>query len=135
MDIGRIAVLLGLIALFGCAGTTVTVPEPPKQAMNDTLIVPKSRIGPAALGMTEANLFEWLGNPDQVIRGDGGRMTYRYDGRGLYLVFERGRAVSVQARSSRYRTADGISVGTPELKVRAAWGQPTQSASLRDAGL
>lgn len=129
---GRVASLLWLGALLGCAGTSPSLPEPPKEAIRDGLIVPRVRIGEAALGMSEADLLRWLGTPTATFRGDGSNVSYRYEGKGLFIRFEGGRATSIQAFGGNFRTADGIGVGTPELKVRVAWGPPTKSTSLHE---
>lgn len=124
----RNVVVIALVtsALLGCAGTNL--PDPPKAPIRDNLIVPRVRIGEAAVGMTEAQLLQWLGTPSRSIQGSGGEMWYWYETKGLFLEFERGRAVRIEATSgSSYRTADGIGAGTPEIKARATWGQPTKS--------
>ncbi len=124
--------MLVLGFLCGCAGMQAPPPEPPNAAIHDNLIVPRVRIGEAALGMSEANLLEWLGTPSQTIRGGGSDVWYEYSSKGLGIGFTAGRARTVQTTTSSHRTADGISVGTPELKVRATWGQPTMSADFHE---
>lgn len=120
-----------LVALAGCAGTPV-VPEPPKEPIRDNLIVPRVRIGEAALGMSEANLLQWLGTPSNTLRSSSSYVWYEYSSKGLGIGFTAGRATTVRTTTSSHRTADGISVGTPELRVRATWGQPTMSADYHE---
>ncbi|MGQ0547922.1 MAG: hypothetical protein ACT4P3_21755 [Betaproteobacteria bacterium] len=126
-----LVVAVATAAFVGCAGRQL--PDPPKEPIRDDLIVPKVRIGEAALGMTESQVLQWLGTPNDTIRGDGSRIWYRYDRKGLFVGVEGGRVVQVEAMTgSSYRSADGIGPGTPELKVRAAWGQPTKSVSMHE---
>lgn len=120
---------LALVAavLGGCAG--VSLPDPPKEAIRDTLIVPKVRIGPAALGMTEANMLAWLGEPDRTV-GSGNRVHYWYERSGSWIGFERGRAVRISASKGSFATSDGISFGTSEVKLRSTLGRPIKSREL-----
>lgn len=104
-----------LMVLSGCA----TIPQPPAEPIDDNLIVPKSRIGKLALGISEATLLQWMGTPDKSL-GD----LYHYRSGDLDLAFEGGKLASVKTRSARFATAEGIAVGAPEIKLRATWGAP-----------
>lgn len=121
---------VAVVALGGCAGS-VTLPEPPKEAMRDTLIVPRVRVGPAALGMTEANMLEWLGEPEGTLGSATDTPGYMHESRGLTVWFnKRGRASLITVSNSRYATADGISVGASIAKLRTAWGPPVKRKEL-----
>lgn len=131
---------LGLLA--GCAGGP-PIPEPPAEPIDDNRIVPYSRIGKLALGMSEATLFKLMGEPsethcigtkttDGVVYQCEGDNSYRYGD--LWVHFKKGKVYSISTLSGRFATADGISVGSPELKVRAAWGQPTRMREMGPCG-
>lgn len=108
------------VVLGGCA----SMPEPPAKPIYDSAVVPGVRIGPAALGMTEANMLQWLGEPSKTNSYGNRDNQYIYADRGLWIGFEGGRAEGIAASQSRYATSDGISVGASELKLRTTWGQP-----------
>lgn len=133
---------IALCVLTACAGT---MPTPPAEPIDDTQIVPYSRIGKLALGMTEAMLFKAMGEPEKThcigtkklseatyaCEGDN---TYVYQGGTLFIGFSKGRAYYVETTSSRYATADGVSVGASDLRMRAAWGTPTKTRELGPCG-
>lgn len=118
----KIALILMLGTLAGCAGT-------PKEPIRDNLIVPRVRIGEAALGMTEANLLKWIGTPTKTYSYRGSDNQYLY-AKGLWVGFSGGKASGIAVMAGPYRTADGIGIGTPELQMRGAWGTPTKQQEL-----
>jgi hypothetical protein len=137
-----IAISLAATALIlaGCASGP-TFPETPKQPIQDSRIVPSVRIGSAVLGMTEANLLDWLGQPNGSIFGSGpifrftdGDVQYAYDNLGLSMRFEAGKAIIITTTNSRYASADGVSVGSNELELRARWGNPTWADRVESCG-
>lgn len=125
--------IVAVITLGGCAGGP-TLPDPPKAAIHDTLIVPRVRIGPAALGMTEANMLDWLGEPTKTVEYGARDNQYVYEDKGLLIGFSRGKAMRVAVSKRPYATSDGISIGTSELKLRTTWGQPTKRRLMTSGG-
>lgn len=125
------AVFVLLTAAAGCASK---MPMPPAEPIDDTQIVPYSRIGKLALGMTEAQLLKWMGEPEKTLRLSATDNFYYYDGGRLHVRFENGRADYVATLNSRYASNDGISVGASDLRMRAVWGSPTRTRSLGPCG-
>lgn len=125
------ALVGALLVLAGCAAT---IPEPPKEPIRDQRIVPYSRIGEAALGMTEAQLLQWIGTPSNTYEYGQRDNQYVFAGRGLWVGFSGGKASGITANRGSYRTTDGIGLGSPELEMRVAWGRPTRQRNLGPCG-
>jgi len=127
--------LLLAVLVVGCAAMDrrVTMPPPGCSPNNDTLLVSGCRIGPVALGMTEAELLKFVGPParSRAYEDVNGSM-YSYDDLELWAKVINGRVseisigiVSRVGGLSRYATAEGIRLGSTELEVRAKMGQPS----------
>jgi hypothetical protein len=125
---------IALLLLTACGNS---LPRPTAK-IDDTQIIPYARIGEFALGMTEAQMLDWAGEPKRTScigtkqLSDGsyaceGDNSYFYDD--MRADFENGRAYSIETTSSRYATADGVSVGDSDLRLRAAWGPPVKTRS------
>jgi hypothetical protein len=94
-------------------------------AVHDNLIVPGERVGPVFFGMTEAQLYQKMGNPDQSGPMDNGA-----------TIFYVWRDISVDVHTSThtvfligvsgpsYATAEGVSTGTSELALKSKLGPP-----------
>jgi len=129
-------VLLSFIvaAVSGCAGgetRSISAPLPGCATANDTLIVPGCRIGPIAVGMTEADLLRAIGSPERsspLGSHQGVSVTiYEYEGRGLRAWVRGDRVNEVWTSDARYATEKGVKVGSSELELRVALGQPSWS--------
>lgn len=121
----------GLVAmsvlLAACAGT---MPAPPAAPTRDSRVVPNVRIGAAQIGMTEAQMLEWFGEPTRTHRiNDRGDHQYFYGSPGdsLEVAFKQGRAYSISTSQSRYTTAEGVGVGASTLKLKATYGSPSRT--------
>jgi hypothetical protein len=96
-------------------------------------------IGSVRLGMTEAQVRRVLGRPTAVIRrntGFGGvRLELQFN-EAEYTVVLRRRAgrlqvVAVSTILARERTREGLGVGSPERRVRSAYGRRLRCEPLR----
>jgi hypothetical protein len=130
--------LLALVA--SCS--TVSEPPPrqlPTEPVRDNLIVSFVRIGPAALGMTEAQMLQWLGEPTRTFNLGTAHPGYMYghggpDGYQYYVHVENGRASRISTTKRQYETSEGIGVGSAELKARVAFGKPVKQQTHNRCG-
>ena len=134
INLGFMSLLL--LSLAGCAnmdpGVSLTAADVDRlMAVNDHLIVPGERIGPVFIGMTEAQLYQKLGNPSTTTRGnDGTWVRYEYDSLVLGIqvnpsthkvnyvdnYFFGGARGDV--KDFPYSTSEGITVGSSELQIQ-----------------
>ena len=137
-----------LLALVVCATACGSSPKPiahpppviPPQF--DGTIVMGHRIGPASLGMTEAQLVEYLGPPSRTAPFDDGSHVYGWAKHELNVVVVDGKVDQVGLEpgeqhlyTERYSTATGIHFGSTELEVKVklgspSWRSPTQDDSM-----
>jgi hypothetical protein len=128
---------LTALVLAACVGSGV--PDVRQSELNtaqlmsvaDSTIVPGVRAGRVFLGMSEEQLYQRLGSPFRSELRDGGESIFYY-----YVDL----TVSVNKATHRvnklyvigplYSTAGGISVGAPELAVKALLGQPVSERPL-----
>lgn len=78
-------------------------------------------IGPAKLGMSEADVKAKLGQPSKVgpIQGPPGSVGYRYRARKLVVVVYGGQVVAIHTWSRAQRTRSGVGVGTSTSEMRS----------------
>lgn len=96
-------------------------------------------IGKVRLGMTEAQVRAALGRPTWVVQtraGFGGVRRELQFGEAAYSVGLRRRvggfrAVAISTILSRERTSEGLGVGSPETRVRRAYGTRLRCEPLR----
>jgi hypothetical protein len=118
--------LASALVLLGCATTDRTVSAAPPSpevvarllAVNDSLVVPGQRIGPVFLGMTEQQLYQKLGAPNETMTGSA-TVNYEYPTLQVcvdattHLVWE------IDTHTSGYSTVEGITLESSGLAVRA----------------
>lgn len=132
-------IVAGLFLVLVAACSTVSAPprQLPTEPVRDTLIVPYVRIGPAALGMTEGQMLQWLGEPTKTFRLGTPTPGYMYEaanGWQYFINVENGRASTISTMQSRYETSEGIGVGSAELKARVTYGHPIKQETLTACG-
>jgi hypothetical protein len=94
--------------------------------VNDKLIVPGERVGPVFFGMTEAQLYQKMGNPNRSFpANDGALIVYEWGDLVANVQLSTHTVVQMQVMGPSYGTAEGVSTGTPELAVKAKLGQPS----------
>jgi hypothetical protein len=125
----------GQLGLVGCSTPLDLegVPPVPATPIYDDLIVPGYRIGPVALGLTEAQLLSIKGAPSKSYEGDTTWYVYQSD-MNVYVRNIGGvrRIVRVNAEDPRYVTKEGLRYGSSLLELKAKMGPPT-SFSAPDA--
>ncbi len=95
------------------------------------LIVPGRAVGPIALGMRIAQVFQYLG-PPQGPEHAGRSGKFFWPGRGVTVrVGGDGRVDAVFVESPEYRTAQGIGVGSHRDEVVAVFGPAFQAQEDR----
>lgn len=135
---------LGLLFMLLAGAVTITLLPAAVGAQEDTVIVPGDRIGPYRLGVTGAVLRERLGPPQNVGAGANPLMqsvgwVFGPSGRrwALFALVRRDTdevvALLIQGggESVRFRTAEGVALGT---SLSAAWqlyGEPSFRWLLR----
>jgi hypothetical protein len=94
-------------------------------AINDNLIVPSQRIGPAFLGMTERELYKKLGEPTQTMN-NGPYTLYYYPTVDVSILKSSGTVIQVTASNPAYHTTEGIKVGSSllEMKTKLVFRNP-----------
>ena len=119
------AILAGFAwPLCGGAGSLVQA-----QAQNDHLIVPRERIGGAALGKTTAELIDVLGAPVSVWPGS----VYTYNWRDVSATVTKDGWYATQICTSNpaYATGQGVHTGSSSAAVDNLMGQPRYSRIFR----
>lgn len=92
-------------------------------AQADTLIVPGARMGSIALGMSAKQLLAAAGAPTNADSGDKGAQ-YWWGKTSAAATVRPDAVTTVSTEDPRYRTADGLGVGSSELQIRASLGVP-----------
>src|ERR1700674_4407168 len=93
---------------------------------NDKLIVPGERAGPIFFGMTEAQLYQKMGNPDRSNPANNGALiVYVWGDLVASVQASTHTVVQMQVMGPSYGTLEGVSTGTPELALKAKLGQPS----------
>ena len=108
--------------------------------INDNLIVPGERIGPVFLGMTEEQLYRRMGNPVETQQGTGVLngvpiIGYRYEDIIAIVQPSAHKVVEIQVEGTRYTTAQGVTVGTSVLEMKAKLGRPAWEPESSDGSL
>jgi hypothetical protein len=96
-----------------------------KVQVNDHLIVPRERIGAAALDMTPAELIGMLGQPTSIWPGNP--YTYNWAGISATIVKDSSYAVQICTTGPAYATAEGVHPGSTNVEVAALMGRPRYS--------
>ena len=99
-------------------------------AATDNLIVPGQRVGPIALGMTQAQLAAAMGSPGEVLH-QGSATTYSW-GQVAAEIGDNSPGVDlITVNDPRYETPGHIRVGLASLAAAAVLGQPNKKASTQ----
>lgn len=125
------AVLFSSALLTGCASVP-PLPAPPNQLPpDDSLIVPGTRIGPVAIGMTSKQVLQAKGTPSNSIFRYTDAAVYPYDQNKYSVVVDDAtqQVWRVTTFSDQYQTAEGVGVGSSELEMRANLGNPDSSTN------
>jgi hypothetical protein len=131
--------LVPLIIFAGCSSPLdfTVAPTSPLKPIQDQLIIPGYRVGPIALGVTETQLLEVLGDPTDYNQGNT-TVHYWWKGK-INVVLKKiggvARVVRINVEDESYEMNSGIGVGSSILEMRARLGEPTsQSAPDADNG-
>lgn len=118
-----------LIALTGLGVPTALTPA----SAQSTLMVLGKSVGDITLGMSTADVYRILGDPDRTITSPR-RYAYVWDRLGLVIEIsdpgyarndDPGGVFLITVLGRRWATSDGIAVGVSELRVQALLGKPT----------
>jgi hypothetical protein len=99
-------------------------------AVSDTLIVPGERIGPIALGMTQAQLADAMGAPGEILR-QGSVTTYSWGQVAAEIGDNSPGVQTITVNDPRYETPGHIRVGLAALAAMAVLGQPNKKTSTQ----
>jgi hypothetical protein len=119
------SLLPALFLTIAVAGPVMAAP-----ASNDNLIVPGERVGPIALGMTEAQLAAAMGGPGEVLH-QGSATTYSW-GQVAAEIGDNSRGVEmITVNDPRYDTPGHVHVGLAAPAAAAVLGQPKKKTSTQ----
>ena len=113
-SLARIAAAAAALTLGACAST------PPD--LDDNMIVPGQRVGEVELGMSLSELFNRKGPPLTTIpMPNTTSTTYAFDG---LTVAARDEVYWIIARDPRFRTEEGVGMGSEQILARGSYGKP-----------
>jgi hypothetical protein len=95
--------------------------------VNDNLIVPGERVGSVFFGMTEAQLYQKMGDPENSHRARCGGVSvtaYKWGDLGVCVQSSTHTVIDIEVHGPSYRTDEGVSTGISELALKAKLGQP-----------
>jgi len=102
---------------------------------SDNVVVLGQRIGPALVGMQPKALLQALGSPDKSMSLEHATVyVYTNFDLTVWVNDRKNRVTEVSTSSARYRTADGIRVGSSELELVATLGRPKWKKDWQDPG-
>jgi hypothetical protein len=91
---------------------------------NDNLIVPNRRIGKVTIGMSVAQLYNVMGKPNKTdVFALQGESFYQFNDLDVGVANDDQLVGSVLTSSSKYKTAEGLGVGSENLELRAKGGE------------
>ena len=96
-------------------------PAETHHSVDDNLIVPGTRIGPATIGLSMATVGQKLGKAKMRPHNSG--VMYLYESFGLVIYAENDKVTSVTARSPLFSTRQGVRVGSDVDSVLSSLGQ------------
>ncbi|MDR7562797.1 MAG: hypothetical protein QN172_04600 [Armatimonadota bacterium] len=96
------------------------------------LIVPGQRVGPVVLGMRMVQVFQYLGPPAAQARSEGsGRFFWPQRGITVRVDVE-GHVDAIFVEHPRYRTAQGLGVGSELAELLRTFGPTDQAQEDRN---
>ena len=143
-----IFVFVGFFCI-GCKKTPNEVPQdteggsnqPAEEASEDLVIRPGIGVGKIKFGMTVKQMKDILGKPDVAATG----ISYMYTALGIEIVAKDTVTISAilcgnpnrqslpivkaMEKACKFKTADGIGIGSTEDQVLKAFGQPTKRSN------
>ena len=91
---------------------------------NDNLIVPNQRIGKVTIGMSVTQLYNVMGKPNTTnVSALSDESSYIFNDLRVGVGNDDQLVGSVVTSSSKYKTAEGLGVGSENLELRAKGGQ------------
>lgn len=113
--------------LAGCA-QNATVAESTYSAShpapNDNLIIPGQRIGPIYLGMTAKDIYRTMGTPTASYPSAELYFFGPLNGEHTRVQLDDGVVTQIATTNKRFHTTQNLTIGTPELAIRAMMGNP-----------
>ena len=119
------SLLPALFLTIALAGPVMAAPAP-----NDNLIVPGERVGPIALGMTEAQLAAAMGGPGEVLH-QGPVTTYSWGQVTAEIADNSPGVETITVNDPRYDTPGHVRVGLAAPAAAAVLGQPNKKTSTQ----
>ena len=119
------SLLPALFLTIAVAGPLLAAPAP-----NDNLIVPGERVGPIALGMTEAQLAAAMGGPGEVLH-QGPATTYSWGQVAAEIGDTLPGVGMITVNDPRYDTPGHVHVGLAAPAAAAVLGQPNRKTSTQ----
>jgi hypothetical protein len=103
------------------AALVVLSPVAASAQSNDNLIVPGQRVGQIQLGMPVAQVYAILGAPSRTDKLEE-ETHYVYSDLNVVIKDSTQRVDVVNETNSKYRTREGVGVGSQDIEVRAKMG-------------
>jgi hypothetical protein len=119
------SLLPALFLTIALAGSVTAAPAP-----NDNLIIPGERVGPIALGMTEAQLTAAMGGPGEVLH-QGPVTTYSWGQVTAEIADNSPGVETITVNDQRYDTPGHVRVGLAATAAAAVLGQPNKKTSTQ----
>ena len=117
--------------------------QPTEESSNDLLIRPGISVGKIKFGMTVKQMKGLLGKPDVAATG----ISYMYKSLGIEIVAKDKVNISAvfcgnasnnndpmfkaMEEACKFKTAEGIGIGSTEVQIIKAFGQPTARRDIR----
>ena len=124
-----VAVFALSLFAFACVPHLPAIGAPVIPPIRDHQIVRNQRIGMLSLGMSEADLLKYCGQPTHTLLGTGAESNWaRYDFApvgALSVTLLDGRVNSIQVSDPSYAMPNGVHPGSTALEVRALLGTPS----------
>ena len=108
----------------------VSGPVMAASAASDNLIVPGERVGPIALGMTQAQLTAAMGGPGEVLH-QGAATTYSWGQIAAEIGDNSSGVDQITVNDPRFDTPGHVHVGLAAVAVPAVLGLPNKKTSTQ----
>src|SRR5574341_167490 len=126
MKVGAAAAVLVTMLVW------LSIPTPASAQNN--LIVPGQGVGEIRFGMSAADVYRILGDPNRSFDGERGARTYYWEDRGIWVQIsdpgvaqagDPGGVTSITVIGKQWATREGFAVGASELRLQALLPKPT----------